>query len=223
MNDAIAQVPPSVAATLYLATKALHHEAETTGVIRHLLRGKASRDGYIMLMRNVLPAYRALEDGLAKHSTSPALSELARFAFDRAGAAEADLRAMCGGDYDRVPLLPEGEAYAARIREAAQGDGARLIAHAYTRYLGDLSGGQILRRLLKKSLDLQENELSFYDFPRFDDLVALKTDYRDAIDRAGARADDNDAIVAEGLRAFQLNIDVSRAVDAHLAGRAAAE
>lgn len=215
--------PQAISTTLYLATKALHHEAETTGVIRHLLRGKASRDGYIMLMRNVLPAYRALEDGLAQHRDNPLLSELSTFDFDRAGAAEADLRAMCGGGYDRVPLLPEGEAYAARIVDAAQGDGARLIAHAYTRYLGDLSGGQILRRLLKKSLDLQENEVSFYDFPRFHDLAALKNDYRDAIDRAGALAPDADAIVAEGERAFQLNIDVSCAVDAQLAGRAAAE
>lgn len=215
--------PQGISTTLYFATKALHHEAETTGVIRHLLRGNASRDGYIMLMRNVLPAYRALESGLAQHRDHPMLSELAAFDFDRAGATENDLRALCGGDDHRVPLLPEGEAYAARIVEAAQGDGARLIAHAYTRYLGDLSGGQILRRLLKKSLGLQENELSFYDFPRFHDLAALKTDYRDAIDRAGARVSDGDAIVAEGARAFQLNIDVSCAVDARLSGRAAAE
>lgn len=215
--------PQAISTTLYLATKTLHHEAETTGVIRHLLRGKASRDGYVMLMRNVLPAYRALEDGLAQHRDNPMLSELSAFDFDRAGAADDDVRAMCGGDYDRVPLLAEGEAYAARIADAAQGDGAGLIAHAYTRYLGDLSGGQILRRLLKKSLDLQDDELSFYDFPRFSDLADLKNDYRAAIDRAGARAADGGAIVAEAARAFQLNIDVSCAVDAHLAGRAAAE
>jgi heme oxygenase len=36
--------------------------------------------------------------------------------------------------------------------KAAEGDGTRLIAHAYTRYLGDLSGGQILQRLLARSL-----------------------------------------------------------------------
>jgi heme oxygenase len=217
------QETQGIAVTLYFATKAIHHEAETTGVIRHLLRGNASREGYVMLMRNVLPAYRALEQGLAQHRANPALFELAGFAFDRAGATEADLHALCGGDFASISLLSEGEAYAARIAEVSQGDPTRLIAHAYTRYLGDLSGGQILRRLLKKSLDLQENELSFYDFPRFPDLTALKTEYRNAIDRAGALANDKEAIVAEAMRAFQLNIDVSCAVDAHLAGRAAAE
>ena len=76
-----------------------------------------------------------------------------------------------------------GRAYAGADTKAAEGDGARLIAHAYTRYLGDLSGGQILQRLLARSLELRPSELSFYDFPRFSDLDALKADYRKALDQ----------------------------------------
>lgn len=211
-----------ITARLYLATKTLHHEAETTGIIRHLLRGEASREGYVLLMRNMIPAYRALEDGLKQHHDNPALAGLAAFDLDRASAAEKDVRALCG-DLGAVPLLPQSEAYAARIKEVAAGDGARLIAHAYTRYLGDLSGGQILRRLLQKSLSLADNELAFYDFPKFNDLAALKNDYRAAIDHAGAQAADADAIVAEGKLAFQHNIDVSCAVESHLAPHAAVE
>ena len=83
-------------------------------------------------------------------------------------AIEADLVALCGAHWSQgIPLLAAGELYARRIAKAAEGDGTRLIAHAYTRYLGDLSGGQILQRLLARSLDLQPSELSFYDFSRF--------------------------------------------------------
>lgn len=223
MTPATGRAPDTLSTALYIATKTLHMEAETTGIIRHLLRGQASRDGYVLMMRNLLPAYRALEQGLADHRDAPLLADLAQFDFDRSSVIDADLVALAGPDYAaELPLLTEAEAYAARISEAAHGDGARLIAHAYTRYLGDLSGGQILRKLLGKTLGLRDPELSFYDFPRFSDLVVVKNDYRAAIDRAGANAALSEAIVAEGSVAFIHNIAMSCAVDAHLSRTAAA-
>ena len=210
-------LPVSVVTALYLRTKTLHLEAERSGIIRDLLRGSAHRDGYILLLRNLLPAYQAMEQGLARHRKTPGIGALANFRFDRAPAIESDLAALCGEAWQHdIPLLPAGDRYARRITEAAQGNGARLIAHAYTRYLGDLSGGQILQRLLERSLALRPAELSFYDFPRYPDLAALKAAYRDALDRAGALAGEQDAVVEEGALAFTLNIDLSCAVQAAL-------
>jgi heme oxygenase len=212
----------SVVTALYLGTKTLHTEAERSGIIRDLLRGAASRDGYILLQRNLLPAYQALERGLDRHHASPVLGELAAYRLDRATALQADLAALCDGDWSGVPLLPAALAYAARLADAADGDGARLIAHAYTRYLGDLSGGQILKRLLSKSPGLQPPELTFYDFPAHPDLAALKKGYREALDRAGSRAADQQVVIDEGSRAFALNIDLSWAVHAALSPETAA-
>lgn len=209
--------PVSVVTALYLGTKALHTEAERSGIIRDLLRGEATRSGYIILQRNLLPAYRALEGGLERHRDTPALATLAGYRLDRATALEADLNALCAGDFSDVPMLPAGEAYARRIDDAARGDGALLIAHAYTRYLGDLSGGQILKRLLANKPGLAPDELSFYDFPDYADLAQLKTDYRDTLDRAGAQVADPQAVIGEGSVAFQLNTDLSWAVQRALA------
>jgi heme oxygenase len=218
-------LPASIVTALYLRTRTLHGEAERTGIVRDLLRGDASRDGYILLLRNLLPAYLAMEQGLERHRASPRLGPLAAYRLDRATAIEADLVSLCGGRWSRdIPLLAAGELYADRIAKAAGGDGARLIAHAYTRYLGDLSGGQILQRLLARSLQLRPAELSFYEFPRFYDLEALKADYRRALDRAGALFPDGDAIVEEGAIAFSHNIALSCGVQAAAAhGSAAAE
>jgi heme oxygenase len=205
--------PPSVVTALYLRTKTLHVEAERTGIIRDLLRGEASREGYILLLRNLLPAYRAMERGLERHRFSPVLGKLADFMLDRAPALEADLVALYGKRWSQhIPLLAAGETYSKRIEKAAEGDGTRLIAHAYTRYLGDLSGGQILRRLLSQSLELRSSQLSFYDFQRFSDPDALKADYRQALDRAGDLAADPMAVIEEGAVAFSLNIDLSCAI-----------
>ena len=209
--------PPNVVTALYLRTKTLHVEAERTGVIRDLLRGEATREAYVLLLRNLLPAYQALEQGLERHRGSAALDRLIEYRLDRAPALEADLVALCGERWRQgIPLLAAGEFYAGRIDKAAEGDGTRLIAHAYARYLGDLSGGQILQRLLARSLDLRPSELSFYDFSRFSDLDALKADYRQALDSAGALAPDPQALIEEGAIAFSLNIDLSCAVKAML-------
>ena len=216
MTAATADVPsPPIVTSLYLRTKTLHVEAERSGIIRDLLRGEATREGYVLLLRNLLPAYQALEQGLAHHRGSPALGRLVDYRLDRALAIESDLVALCGAHGSQgIPLLAAGNFYARRIAKAAEGDGTRLIAHAYTRYLGDLSGGQILQRLLARSLDLQPSELSFYDFSRFPDLDALKANYRQALDSAGALAADPQTVIEEGAIAFSLNIDLSCAVKA---------
>jgi heme oxygenase len=207
--------PPSVVTALYLRTKALHAEAERTGIIRSLLRGEASRAGYILLLRNLLPAYRAMEHGLERHTGSPGIELLSPYRLARAHAIESDLAALCGERWiEDVPLLAAGEIYAKRVAHAADGDGMRLIAHAYTRYLGDLSGGQILQRLLARTLKLRPPELTFYDFPHVSDLEVIKASYRKALDEAGATAPDPQVVVEEGAIAFSMNIDLSCAVEA---------
>ena len=64
-------LPVSIVTALYLRTRNLHLEAERSGIIRELLRGNASRNGYILLLRNLLPAYQAMEQGLARHRKTP--------------------------------------------------------------------------------------------------------------------------------------------------------
>jgi heme oxygenase (biliverdin-producing, ferredoxin) len=103
------------------------------------------------------------------------------------------------------------------IVQASAGYGGRLIAHAYTRYLGDLSGGQIVKLRLARSLNLSFEALSFYDFPAILDIAAFKSDYRTAINRAGDESEECDAIVEEGMLAFALNIELSVALQTEVA------
>src|SRR5207237_3072297 len=60
------------------------------------------------------------------------------------------------------------------------------ISHAYTRYLGDLSGGQIIKKILARSLALPPEALSFYEFPEIADIRRFKDAYRDVLELAGA-------------------------------------
>jgi heme oxygenase (biliverdin-producing, ferredoxin) len=208
----------SLAAALQERTHDLHRRAEQSGFIRDMLRGRASRAGYVLYLRNLVPAYRALEQGLEGHRRTVGVGALANPALYRAPAIEADLVALAGPGWgDTIPTLVEGERYGRRVLSAGEGDGGRLIGHAYTRYLGDLSGGQILGRLLARSLHLTPTMLSFYAFPQIRDVDAFKERYRAALDLAADELTDVDAVVDEAAVAFQLNIDLSLAVQAAVA------
>jgi heme oxygenase len=194
-------------------THALHTRAEKSGIVNDILRGKASRYGYALLLRNLLPAYQQLETGLEFHRHSPAVSAAAHRDVYRAPAIISDLVDISGPDWENaLPLLPAGEQYGRRIATSATGGGTGLIAHAYTRYFGDLSGGQVLKRLLERSLGLQPRQLSFYEFPKIKDKELFKQSYRRAIDAGAALIADIETVVGEAMAAFELNIAVSEAV-----------
>jgi len=194
-------------------THDLHTRAERSGIVNDILRGKASRYGYALLLRNLLPAYRRLEAGLDAHRQSPAVSAAARRELYRAPALASDLTEIAGRDWESaLPHLAAGEQYERCIAAAAKGDGTRLIAHAYTRYLGDLNGGQVMKRLLARSPGLRPQELSFYDFPQIEETEVFKTHYRCGLDDSAALIADIDAVVGEAMTAFELNIAVSEAV-----------
>jgi heme oxygenase (biliverdin-producing, ferredoxin) len=195
------------------ATHALHVEAERSGVIGQLLRGGSTREAYALLLRNLSPAYRAMEDGLVRHANSPALRPMVRPELFRTAAIESDIERLAGpGWRESLPLLPAGERYVERVSAAAANGSGRLVAHAYLRYLGDLSGGQIMKRLLAKSLGLGADALGFYDFPAIADLSAFKNEYRKAIDDSVVEGANPVDAVDEAIVGFRLTIELSESV-----------
>ncbi len=194
-------------------TKRLHAVAERSGVIADILQRKCDRAGYGLLLRNLLPAYERLEAELFARRTHPILNVFADRSLRRSDRLRADLQTIEGADWERsLPLLRSAMSYAAAIRQAAAaGDGLRLVSHAYVRYLGDLSGGQVLKKLLGKSLSLPAAALTVYEFPDVETHI-LKARLRDALDSAGRVTDDPHMLVIEAMTAFEHNIAVSREV-----------
>src|SRR5689334_23527884 len=124
----------SLLEALRARTASLHAIAERTGIVADILQRRAGIDGYRLLLRNLLPVYRSLEQELAAHRTSAVTGLIFHPGLARAAAIEADLKALRGPE--DLPFLPEAARYTEAIHHASQGRGARLIAHAYARYLG---------------------------------------------------------------------------------------
>lgn len=198
---------------LRAATRALHRIAERSGIVRELLHGHADITDYALLQRNLLPAYRNMEHALQHRQGVPIYRTIASRAVFRASAIESDLHTLVGGDWRRqLPVLPLARAYAERIAVVGNPGDARLLGHAYTRYLGDLNGGQILKRTLQRSLGLASEALTFHDFPLVSDLAAFRMNYLSDLNAAVTESTTIGMIADEARRAFQFNIDLSDAV-----------
>ena len=176
-------------------TKSLHAEAEGSGVVAEILHGRVERPAYALLLRNLLPVYQQMELGLERLRASPAIAPIALPEVYRTRALEADLAGIAGPNWRKdLAILPAAQHYAERVAASAAADGTLLPAHAYVRYLGDLNGGQVLKRLLSRSLRLDDASLSFYEFAEIADLEAFKRRFRAALDLVGCQSADLDAI-----------------------------
>lgn len=197
---------PSLARALREQTAGVHRDTENAPLMRAVLKGEIDRAAYAGLLAALLPVYRALEESL------DALRDDTRFAFvplpalARTPSLEADLAHLGEPLGDRLAAESERSDYVARIHDVAAGDPLLLLAHAYTRYMGDLSGGQILGRVVAKNLGVSATAgASFFDFPAIEDVERAKDEFRMGLD--GLRLDSHatQSLVLEAKLSFRLN------------------
>jgi heme oxygenase len=81
------------------------------------------------------------------------------------------------------------------------------VAHAYTRYLGDLSGGQLLKKIAQRAMNLSSGDgLAFYEFNSISDEQEFKQNYKRAMDSLPLTTDLAEQIVAEANLSFTMNM-----------------
>ncbi|WP_235936351.1 biliverdin-producing heme oxygenase [Brevibacterium rongguiense] len=193
-----AEAPLSTA--IKTATAQAHDETENSSFMSQLMGGHLDRAAYTTLTGQLLLIYRELEAAVSAHRTDPALAPLADPALERTAALEADWAALTGGAADPSPL-PATRAYIERLCGL---DAPQLAAHHYTRYLGDLSGGQIIATLVQRHYGIDEGR-AFYDFSHLGKLKPYKDRYRSALDSLPLTAEQRADLLAEASAAFECN------------------
>ncbi|MFJ7250534.1 heme oxygenase (biliverdin-producing) [Kitasatospora sp. NPDC098652] len=202
--------PVPFSTVLRTASSEEHEAAEHSSFMSHLLGGQLGIDAYADLTGQLWFVYRALEERAEQLAEHPLAGPFIDPALLRTAAIERDLAHLRGPDW-RAGLgpLPATAAYAARIEELAAEWPAGYLAHHYTRYLGDLSGGQIIRGLAEKAWGFERkgDGVRFYVFEDVTNPAAFKRDYRAKLDAAGAAMDEVERrrVVEECKRAFVLN------------------
>lgn len=169
------------------------------------LAGRLAPARYHLLLRNLHALYAALEAALLACAAHPAVACVDHPAQHRAPALVADLLHLHGAQWaQELPVAAATQAYVARLQQLAAGAPAALVAHVYTRSLGDLHGGQLLKRRVAQMLALEGNAgTAFYDFGPDAQVLALRQRLRDALARLPVTPAQEDEIVAEACWSFK--------------------
>lgn len=177
-----------------------HTAAEQSPFVSELLAGWVSAKGYSEYLLRLRVVYAALEDAMRACRTDPMVAAVYDPALERLPAIDADLSHWLPGGAREVDS-PAAAAYGERI--ATLGWGGSLVAHHYTRYLGDLSGGQAMGKVLDRTFGLGGAGLEFYKFPMRP--KPYKDAYRARLDALHPDDRDTGRIVDEVKFAFDLN------------------
>jgi len=188
-------------------TKKSHSAAENTSFVKSFLRGVVSKDSYKVLVADLYFVYRTMEEEVRKLKDHPVVGKINLPELERVNNLERDLRYFYGPIWRG--LIEPTEAcnrYCDRITEVAKNEPELLVGHHYTRYLGDLSGGQILKGIAEKAMNLEGEGLYFYEFDKIDNAKEYKTKYRSILDELPLTESQQNAIIVEANWAFRLNM-----------------
>ena len=191
-----------VSTLLREATQDAHSRAETTPFVTDLMSGRLSIAAFTALAAQHQAIYTALEDLGRRVATHPGADALVRPELERGAALTEDLR-MLTGENPEPPVLAATERYTHRLNTLDDLTG--YAAHAYTRYLGDLSGGQAIKRMMQRHYGMTDEGLAFYTFAQIEKIPPYKASYRAALDALPLDKTGRERLVAEARAAFGYN------------------
>ncbi len=207
-----------LASQLREGTKHSHTMAENTAYMKCFLKGIVKKEPFRQLLSNLYFVYSALEAGLLRNCNHPVVSAIYFPRLNRKAHLEADLAYYYANNWREVIAPSEaGRDYVAHLHEISNTEPALLVAHAYVRYLGDLSGGQALKNIVRSALELPVGlGTRFYEFDALPSVSAIrefKAQYRNALNSLPVHEELTAKIIAEANYAFSLNRDVLHSLE----------
>ena len=200
----------NLAMKLRVGTQQAHTNSENIGFMKCFIKGVVDKNCFMQLLSNFYFVYSELEAAIEKHKQHPVISLIYFPELNRQSSLKQDMLFYYGNQWqETIKPSPATQAYIARIQQISTHEPALLLAHSYTRYLGDLSGGQMLQKIAQSALKLSGYAgTSFYNFEQIPDKQAFKEKYRQALDKLPIDDISADKIVAEANYAFKLNMQI---------------
>lgn len=199
-------VARSFSESLRSRTWSEHGDSEGAGFMRNLMTGAGTREDYVALVAQHYFVYDALEHDTGHVAEDPVAGAFLTGQLSRIPSLIADLEFLVGDDWrQQIEPLPTTIEYADRIREVAAGWPGGYVAHHYTRYLGDLSGGQVIHRRMRKLFGFDTGGVRFYMFDDIPDPAAFKDQYRVRLDAAAWDEGEQERVIDEVVRAYRFN------------------
>ncbi|XP_034988098.2 heme oxygenase 2 [Zootoca vivipara] len=198
-------------------TKESHERAENTQFVKDFLKGRIKRELFKLGTVALYYTYSALEEEMERNKDQPAFTPLYfPLELHRKEALMKDLEYFYGeGWQEKVQCSEATQRYIDRIRHVGQQEPELLVAHAYTRYMGDLSGGQVLKKVAQRALKLPSTGegVQFYIFDNISNPQQFKQFYRARLNALDLDKGTKERIVEEANKAFEFNMQVFEELD----------
>src|SRR5690606_13467171 len=165
-------------------------------------------EDYVALVVQHYFIYEALEAVADAMVADPIAGRFITPQLTRMPALVADLEFLLGDGWEAVSApLPSTVRYVDRIKAVAGWPGG-FIAHHYTRYLGDLSGGQHIYKVMQKRFGFDTNGIGFYLFDEIADPNAFKDTYREQLNSVDWDDAERERVIDEVMTAYRLTTEV---------------
>lgn len=207
---------PVLSVAMREGSRAAHTAAENSSFMAELTAGRVNARGYRDYLRSFRAVYARLEMLSRQLADDPAVAAVHDPMLERLPALEADLEfwarraeveSSTPGDSPPAGAIVESPATTAYLERLATTPDwpPLLLAHHYTRYLGDLSGGQAVGRILDREFDLAGQGVAFYVFEAIPKPKRYKDAYRARLDALDLTELEQQRVVDEVSVAFALN------------------
>jgi len=211
------QEQQSLSTALKSGTAISHAAAENVHFVRDFVRGKIDIRLYGQLVTDLYFVYDTMESLLNQCAPTHFPSLHYPIQLSRTEALMEDMDYFHGDDWNmrqNNKPSPATRDYMDRLEWIAKTEPLLLVSHAYTRYLGDLSGGTVLARVARRAMNLgSEGGLSFYSFDQIESAKQFKDMYRQQLDGLNVSQPIVARLVAEANVAFLLNMRLFEELD----------
>ncbi|XP_005898332.1 heme oxygenase 1 [Bos mutus] len=205
-------MPQDLSEALKEATKEVHTQAENAEFMKNFQKGELTQEGFKLVMASLYHIYVALEEEIERNKENPVYTPLYfPEELHRRAALEQDMAFWYGPRWqEAIPYTQATKRYVQRLQEVGHTEPELLVAHAYTRYLGDLSGGQVLKKIAQKALNLPSSGegLAFFTFPNIASATKFKQLYRSRMNTLEMTPEVRQRVLDEAKTAFLLNIQL---------------
>uniref|UniRef100_A0A8C5S7J7 heme oxygenase (biliverdin-producing) n=1 Tax=Laticauda laticaudata TaxID=8630 RepID=A0A8C5S7J7_LATLA len=209
--------PTDLSELLKEGTKEAHDRAENTQFVKDFLKGHIKRELFKLGTAALYFTYSALEEEMEHNKDQPCFAPLYfPLELHRKEALARDLEYLYGeGWEEKIQCSEATQRYVDRIHHVGKQEPELLVAHAYTRYMGDLSGGQVLKRVAQRALKLPSSGegINFYMFENISNPQQFKQFYRARLNALDVSQETKEKIVKEANGAFEFNMQVFEELD----------
>jgi len=190
-------------------TRKSHSVAENSAFVTGFFKGMSNLDSFGSLVTSLYYVYEAMEEAF-ENTSDIGVCTLDKPELRRMNSLKADMDYFYSDRNQKIQSpSPATKAYVDRIKEVAKSEPYLLIAHQYSRYLGDLFGGQMMGGMATRTLNLEQGKgISFYSFEGVPDSKIFIKDWYRLLNDLDLTDDQKNALVDEANLVFSLNIGI---------------